>query len=115
MSMLDLVCVGDGESVLVALLLLLGARGHRDLPDDLLLAGDLAGEVETLPGAEDGEGHLEVESVVHHVHVLLEPGQVLPPVVLETHEHKVGRQLAQTRDTAIMYYLYLNINVALRK
>ena len=103
MSESDLVSVGDGESVLVAFLLVLVARGHGNFSDDLLLAGDLAGEVETLPGAEDGEGHLEVESVVHHVHVLLESGQILPPVVLETHEHKVWRQLAQTRDTAIMY------------
>ena len=101
--MSNLFSVWDGKSVLVTFLLLLVARGHGDLPDDLLLAGDLAGEVETLPGAENGEGHLEVESVVHHVHVLLESGQILPPVVLETHEHKVWRQLAQTSDTAIMY------------
>ena len=55
----------------------------------------LRGEVKTLLATKDGKREAEVEGRVHDVHVLVQPHQVLLPVVLEPHQHHVGAELAQ--------------------
>ena len=61
----------------------------------LWLFPHLRGEVKTLLATKDGKRETEVEGGVHDVHVLVEPDEVLLPVVLEAHQHHVGAQLAQ--------------------